>query len=144
MLFPDASVGATVICHNFKGFDSYPIVQYLHENAILPEVITTGTKYMSIYVPVCNIRLIDSLNFIPISLADMHESFGETEVVKGYFPHLFNHKENQHVIYPHLPDLSFYTPDNMKRVFRATFLAWYDENKNKTFNISKTFTILSI
>ncbi|WAQ94828.1 LOW QUALITY PROTEIN: hypothetical protein MAR_007299 [Mya arenaria] len=50
-LFSEENVGATAICHNFKGYDSYPILQYLHDNAILPEVITNGTKFMSIKVP---------------------------------------------------------------------------------------------
>lgn len=89
-LFSEENVGATVICHNFKGYDSYPILQYLHENAILPQVISTGSKYMSINVPVCKIRMIDSLNFIPMPLAEMPSAFGETELAKGYFPHLFN------------------------------------------------------
>ena len=97
-LFSEENTGATVICHNFKGYDSYPILQYLHNNAVLPKVITTGSKYMSVEVPVCNIRMIDSLNFIPMALADMPKSFGETELAKGYFPHLFNRKENQHAI----------------------------------------------
>ena len=50
-------------------------------------------------------RFIDSLNFIPMDLADMPKAFGETELVKGYFPHLFNRTENQSVILPHLPDV---------------------------------------
>lgn len=47
-LFSEENYRATVICHNFKGNDSYPILNYLHENAVLPEVIMTGSKYMSI------------------------------------------------------------------------------------------------
>ena len=84
-LFSEENVGATVICHNFKGYDSYPILNYLHENAILPEVITTGLKYMSIKVPACKLRFIDSLNFIPMALADMPQAFGENELAKGFF-----------------------------------------------------------
>lgn len=70
-LFSKQNVGATIICHNFKGYDTYPILQYLHDNAILPKVITTGYKYMSVEVPVNKIRMIDSRNFIPMALADM-------------------------------------------------------------------------
>ena len=47
-LFSEENFGATVICHNFKGYDSYPVLKYMHENAILPKVITTGSKFMSI------------------------------------------------------------------------------------------------
>ncbi|WAR14681.1 ZN358-like protein [Mya arenaria] len=136
-LFSEENAGATVICHNFKGYDSYPILQYLHENAVLPEVITTGSKYMSINVPVCNIRMIDSLNFIPMALADMPRAFGQTELVKGYFPHLFNRKENQYVILPQLPEIKHYTPDNMKPDARRAFLIWYAENRNNVFDFKE-------
>lgn len=122
------------MCHNFKGYDSYPILQYFHDNAILPKVITTGSKYMSINVPVCNIRMIDSLNFIPMALADMPGAFGETELTKGYFPHLFNRKENKDAVLPHLPELKYYTPDSMKPAARTKFLKWYEENKNTSFD----------
>ena len=103
--FSAENYGATVLYHNFKGYDSYPVLKYLHENAILPKVMTTGSKYMSIEVPVCKIRFIYSLNFIPMPLADMPKFFGETELTKGYFPHLFNRCENQSVVLPHLPDV---------------------------------------
>ncbi|XP_052761746.1 uncharacterized protein LOC128204370 [Mya arenaria] len=136
-LFSEENAGATVICHNFKGYDSYPILQYLNDNAVLPKVITTGSKYMSIEVPCCNIRMIDSLNFIPMALAAMPGSFGETELAKGYFPHLFNRKENQQVILPCLPDLKYYTPDSMKPEARQAFLNWYTENKNTVFDFQK-------
>lgn len=79
-LFSEENFGATVICHNFKGYDSYPVLKYLHDNAILPEVITTGSKYMSISVPKCKIRFIDSINFIPMALGDMPDAFGEKEL----------------------------------------------------------------
>ena len=136
-LFSDENVGATVICHNFKGYDSYPILQYLHENAVLPEVITTGSKYMSINVPMCKIRMIDSLNFIPMPLADMPVSFGETQLMKGYFPHLFNCKENQSSLLQHLPDIRYYVPDGMKPEARQKFLQWYEENKKNPFHFQE-------
>jgi hypothetical protein len=50
LLFTAENKGATVLCHNFKGYDSYPIMKFLYDNAILPEVITIGSKYMSITV----------------------------------------------------------------------------------------------
>lgn len=121
MAFSEENVGATVICHNFKGYDSYPILQYLRDHAVLPEVITTGSKYMSINIPVCKIRMIDSLNFIPMPLGAIPVPFGETELAKGYFPHLFNRKENQNDILEHLPDLCYYAPDGMKPESREHF-----------------------
>lgn len=37
-----------IFCHNFRGYDSYPIVSYtsMYENAILQEVIMDGSKFM--------------------------------------------------------------------------------------------------
>ena len=136
-LFSEENVGATVICHNFKGYDSYPILQYLHENAILPEVITTGSKYMSVKVPACKIRFIDSLNFIPMALADMPKAFGETELAKGFFPHLYNRKENQASVLNHLPEMSFYNPNGMKPETRTKFLQWYEQNNMCHFDFQK-------
>ena len=136
-LFSKENVGATVICHNFKGYDSYPILKYLHENAILPEVITTGSKYMSIKVPACKIRFIDSLNFIPMALADMPKAFGETELVKGFFPHLYNRVENQASVSNKLPDMSFYNPDGMKPEIRTKFLQWYEQHQTEHFDFHK-------
>ncbi|XP_052778720.1 uncharacterized protein LOC128216186 [Mya arenaria] len=134
-LFSEENVGATVVCHNFKGYDSYPILQYLHDNAILPEVITNGTKFMSIKVPVCKIRFIDSMNFIPMALTDMPKAFGITELSKGYFPHLFNREENQTKTMTKLPDLKYYDPDGMKIDKRLEFLAWYDIHKKDAFDL---------
>ncbi|XP_045197429.2 uncharacterized protein LOC123552109 [Mercenaria mercenaria] len=133
MLFTDENKGATVLCHNFKGYDSYPIMKFLYNNAILPEVITTGSKYMSIVVPLFKIRFIDSLNFIPMALADMPKAFGETELVKGHFPHLYNTLENQSAELNHLPGMKYYSPDSMKHDARKTFIQWYNANFQKPF-----------
>lgn len=81
--------------------------------------------------------MIDSLNFIPMPLAEMPSAFGETELAKGYFPHLFNRKDNQHIVLSHLPDTHYYTPDNMKPEAREKFLKWYEENKNTPFDFQK-------
>lgn len=42
-----------------------------------------------------NLTFLDSLNFIPMKLAKIPKVFGLEELSKGYFPHLFNTKENQ-------------------------------------------------
>lgn len=38
-LFLEEKEETRIFCHNFRGYDSYPIVSYMYENAILPEVI---------------------------------------------------------------------------------------------------------
>ncbi|WAQ98918.1 LOW QUALITY PROTEIN: hypothetical protein MAR_023291 [Mya arenaria] len=134
-LFSEENVGATVICHIFKGYDSYPILQYLHNNSILPDVITTGSKYMSVKVSLCNIRMIDSLNCIPMPLADMPVFLAILSKQKVTF--LICSIENQSAILPHLPDLQFYAPDSMKPEARRTFLQWHEINKTKPFDLQK-------
>ena len=43
-LFSKENNGATTFCHNFKGYDSYPILKYLYNNGIIPKVIPNGAK----------------------------------------------------------------------------------------------------
>lgn len=80
---------------------------------------------MSVNVPACKIRFIDSLKFIPMALADMPKAFGETELAKGHFPHLYNRRENQQAVMHHLPGMEYYNPNGMKPESRAKFLQWY-------------------
>ena len=136
-LFSEDNTGVTVFCHNFKGYDSYPVMSYLYENAILPSVIMSGSKFMSIDVPHCKIRFLDSMNFIPMALEKMPKTFGISELAKGYFPHLYNTFANQGTCIPYLPDLSYYNPDGMKPEKRNAFLQWYKENQNTIFDLQK-------
>ena len=47
-LFTPENEGSIVIAHNLKGFDSYPILKHCYDNAILPTLILSGSKVMSI------------------------------------------------------------------------------------------------
>ncbi|XP_053406937.1 uncharacterized protein LOC128559427 [Mercenaria mercenaria] len=137
-LFSEENYNSTVLCHNFQGYDSYSILKYLYANAIVPKVIPNGAKSMCLTVPSCKIKMIDSINFLPMALSKLPAMFGFDELKKGYFPHLFNKKENQQVVLDGLPDLSFYNPDGMKPDDRQTFLKWYSEHKNDTFKLPRT------
>lgn len=75
-LFSGSNNGATVLCHNFKVYDSFPILQYFFKNAIIPKIIPSGAKNMSVEVPACNIRMIDSINFLPVALSEERNSEG--------------------------------------------------------------------
>ena len=85
-LFSEENYNVTVLCHNFQGYDSYPILQYLYQNAITPFVVANGAKIMSLTVPHCKIKMIDSINFLPMALTKLPEMFGFSELEKGYFP----------------------------------------------------------
>ena len=75
-----------------------------------------------------NIKIIDSLNFIPMKLSALPKCFGIEGVKKGYFPHYFNTKENQHYkgMYP---DSSYYGADYMGESERKEFFKWYEQHK---------------
>ena len=118
-LFTKEHEGCIVLAHNFQGYDGYFIQQYLYENGVIPEVIMRGAKILTMYVPMLKIKFIDSLSFIPMRLADFPKTFGLDELAKGYFPHLFNRKENQNYVGP-LPPSPYYHPNGMSPAEKET------------------------
>lgn len=120
----------------FYRFDGQFIMAWLLEQGIAPEVIPNGSMLMSIYVKTLNIRIIDSINFIPMSLCNLPACFGLTELKKGYFPHFFNTRENQNYVGP-MPDPSFYGPDTMSSTARDEFTHWYEAHKEMVFNFQE-------
>ena len=118
--------GCIVVAHNFQGYDGYFIQDFLNKNAVKYEVILRGAKILSMTIPMFDMKFIDSLNFIPMSLSEFPKTFGMTELCKGYFPHIFNREENQNYI-GSIPPASEYLPDTMKPKAREAFLAWHKE-----------------
>jgi len=133
-LFSEDNYQSTVLCHNFQGYDSYPILQYLYKNATIPTVIPNGAKIMCLSVPACKVKMIDSINFLPMALAKLPSMFGFNELKKGYYPHLFNTKKNRHAKLNGLPDIKYYNPDAMKPSDREHFTTWYNEHKYDQFD----------
>ena len=127
-----------VVAHNFQGYDGYFIAKYLIKNAIKYEFILRGAKILSMTIPMFNIKFIDSLNFIPMSLAKFPKTFGETELCKGYFPHLFNKEENWNYVGP-IPCQNDYGVNFMKPEERKAFIAWHKEQveSNYLFDFQK-------
>ena len=124
--------GCIVVAHNFQGYDGYFIQNYLNKNAVKYEVILRGAKILSMTIPMFNIKFIDSLNFIPMSLAKFPKTFGIPELCKGYFPHLFNKEENQNYVGP-IPCQADYGAKFMKPEERETFLAWHKEQRESGY-----------
>ena len=83
-----------------------------------------------------NIRVIDSLNFLPMKLAALPKAFGLTELRKGYFPHFFNKRQNQTYVglYPNPEE---YGVDYMSTVERTAFLRWHHERSDAVFDFRK-------
>ena len=131
-LFSDEHIGCTVMAHNFQGYDSYFILQYLREQGVMYEVIMRGGKTLSLEVPMFGIKFIDSLNFIPMKLANFPKTFGIEELATGYFPHPFNKKENENYVGP-IPPAPYYSPNWMSPKDRETFLAWHASKKESDY-----------
>jgi hypothetical protein len=79
-----------------------------------------GAKVLSLSVDMFKIRFIDSLNFIPMRLADFPKTFGIEELAKGYFLHLFNKKENENYVGP-IPPTPYYNPNGMSPAAKESF-----------------------
>ena len=131
-LFSKEHQGCIVVAHNFQGYDGYFIQDFLNKNAIKYEVILRGAKILSMTIPMFDMKFIDSLNFIPMSLSKFPKTFGKTELCKGYFPHLFNKEENQSYVGP-IPPVPYYSPNTMKPEAREAFLAWHKEQVENNY-----------
>ena len=127
--------GCIVVAHNFQGYDGYFIQNFLNKNAVKYEVILRGAKILLMTIPMFNIKFIDSLNFIPMSLAKFPKTFGKTEMCKGYFPHLFNKEENQNYV-GHIPCQAYYGAKFMKPEAREVFLAWHKEQVESNYEFN--------
>ena len=141
-LFTTEHMDCIVMAHNFQGYDSYFILQYLRENDVKYDVIMRGAKVLTLSVDMFNIKFIDSLSFIPMKLADFPKTFGLTELAKGYFPHHFNKKENEHYV-GELPDPWYYDPDGMSPDGRRKFFEWYEPLKQNNYVFDFQQEILS-
>ena len=129
-----------VIAHNFKGYDSYPILKQLNQQAIPYDVIYNGAKCVTLTTKTkerrkqfaIEITFIDSLNFIPMALAKFPKTFGQDELCKGYFPHYFNKDENQEYVGP-IPCQDDYGVNYMKPEAREKFMAWHQEQVENNY-----------
>ena len=125
-----------VMAHNFQGYDSYPILKYLNENAIEYKVIYNGAKCVTLTTGgktfAIKIKFIDSLNFIPMALAKFPKTFGQDELCKGYFPHFFNKDENQNYVGP-MPCQDDYGANYMKPEAREAFMTWHQEQVDNNY-----------
>nr|XP_042912255.1 uncharacterized protein LOC122272524 [Parasteatoda tepidariorum] len=119
-----------------KAFDGQFILAWLIEQGTRPVIIPNGSLIMMIHHNALHLRVIDSINFMPMPLAKLPSTFGLDELKKGYFPHLFNTVGNQSYVGP-VPDKQFYSPDSMSSSARAEFNQWYNQEKDKVFNFEE-------
>ena len=85
-----------------KGYDGNFLLEYLIDQSMRPtNIIYNGSKIMYMTVEKdLDIKIIDSLNFLPMRLSKLLEAFGLKELKKGWFPHFFKTRENQRYVGP--------------------------------------------
>ena len=86
-----------VFAHNMKGYDGYFLLEYIINQSMHPEkIIYNVSKIMYMTVErSLHIKMIDSLNFLPMKLSTLPKAFGINELKKGWFPHYLYTLENQ-------------------------------------------------
>ena len=126
------------VCHNMKGYDGYFLLEYLINQSMRPDkIIYNGSKIMYMTVEKdLHIKVIDSLNFLPMKLSKLPEVFGLKELKKGWFPHFFNTRENQQYVGPY-PDPKYYGCGIMGNEEREKCLAWLESKENCVFDFKK-------
>ena len=124
-LFRKENEGVTVIAHNFGGYDGQFILRYILENGTFkPEVIMNGNTIVT--MTAANVKFLDSYHFLHMRLANFPDTFGLTEMKKGYFPHLANIDANQNYLGPYFP-VEMYNPGQMSVKDREAFLEWHKQ-----------------
>ena len=134
-----------VIAHNLQAYDGYFVIEELYRDGKSVKQIRAGAKIIELRH--YGIKFIDSLNFFSMSLSDFPKTFGlklyakdaagrlirdedgnyqEHPLAKGFFPHLFNHVENQQYVGP-LPPRKDYMPLTMSKDKKKEFDQWYED-----------------
>ena len=128
--------GYTVLAHNLKGYDGYFILDYLFQNGMSPAVIYKGSKVIYIGITKLQLRMIDSVNFLPMPLSKLPKCFDIPELCKGWFPFFFNTRQNwnHEGTFENLPPPADYGFDSMTSSAREEFMAWY-EQQTGPFNL---------
>ena len=136
-LFSPENVNCSALAHNSRGFDAQFILDYIHEQGLKPELMCRGLEIIELKCE--GIRLIDSLNFLPMPLSAMSKAF-ELSECKGYFPHFFNRNENWEYE-GDLPPIETYGPKHMKVKQRQEFEKWYNQEKKDMLETGRKFNL---
>ncbi|KAK3750409.1 hypothetical protein QZH41_016969 [Actinostola sp. cb2023] len=137
-LFRPEHQNSIVFAHNFMGYDSYFLLEWLCVRGQRPEVVMRGAKCMYMYVKGLNLKFKDSLCFLPMALRKFSKTFNLPEE-KGYFPHFFNCPENQDYVGPY-PALEFYGVESMKEEDAEKLRLWHTDQLVCGGNLVKTPT----
>ena len=124
------------IAHNSRSYDAIFIIKYcLSISLKKPDIIKKGSKILQMTIN--NIKFIDSLSFIPMSLKKFSKTFGlGLDGDKSEFPHGFNTPDNWNYK-GNIPDLKFYYPENRTNEEREDLIKWHQSQKYAYFDFQK-------
>jgi len=122
--------------HNASGYDTRLVFDKaceIDDLDVAMNPIMRGGKFMQLKIGHVVYR--DSMLHVPGSLRSLAKDFCDGQLLKGYFPHLFNSVENYNYIGP-IPDkkyfdISFSVKDESEL---QTFNDWYDEQQGLVWN----------
>ena len=130
-----------LIVHNGKGYDHYPVLNAMikHHGVRPNKIVYQGSKIIYMHIAAgLDLTFLDSLNFLQMKLSKIPACFDLTEMKKGYFPNLFNKKENKHYVGSN-PSPEYYGVDCMSSKERTEFGKWYLSKKNEVFDFQREF-----
>ena len=127
-LFTEQNRGATLIAHNFKGYDGHFILKYMLSNNLKVKIIKRGTKILDLQYRKLKINARDTLNFVSSRLAEFPTTVGIDTISKGEFPHLLNKPENWDKILD-FPSPEMYMIESRTDEQRRKFMEWYNAEK---------------
>ena len=137
-LFGSDNKDSIAVAHNMKSYDGYFIMNYIMNNITpedkMPKCILNGSKLL--VIDFNGIKIIDSINFIPMALAKFPKTFGLSELKKGYFPHFFNIPKNQNYKGPYPPPED-YGAEFMSVEDNMTFIKWHTSKNDEIFDFKK-------
>ena len=130
--------GCIVMAHNMSRYDGCFLMDYVLKNSIIPQnVIYKGTKCILWVVPKLNLKFIDSLSFLPMSLDRLPVTLGVPIESKKFFPIFFN--QNKWRTYKGcFPSEKYFNIDAMDTKKYADFSEWYSKMKDTSFDLQKT------
>jgi G:T-mismatch repair DNA endonuclease (very short patch repair protein) len=137
-LFTKENAYFTALAHNMKGYDGVFLLNNIFKNYVIkyakPTFLLRGTKILTLKYR--DVKIIDSMSFMPMSLENFPKTFGITEMKKGYFPHLFNIPENNFYVGT-IPDKKYYAPELFNESKKKEFDTWYNKNEFLIFDFQK-------
>lgn len=121
----------TVMCHNFKGYDSHFILEEMAKQSSPITVALNGWKVMVLRYK--NIRFVDSFNYMTIPLASFPKTFDLGNIMKGFYPHLMNTVALTNYVGVR-PAREMYGVENFSKEKLREFDEWYITQEHVEFD----------